>query len=171
MEEIKKGGEGMSGDVDWLAIQTEYITTDTTYRALAAKHGLHYKKIGDVGRREGWVAQREQHRNKTLTAALDAIGQDNAGRARRMHDAAGDLIDKIAVWVEQLDPEEMDTKSVRQICSSLLDLKQLLDIRPEEDWQEQRARIANLERQAQQRDAGRETVQVVLGPGLEELCR
>ena len=30
---------------DWQAIKTEYITTDTSYRKLAQKHGVSYQAI------------------------------------------------------------------------------------------------------------------------------
>ena len=79
-------------------------------------------------------------------------------------------MDKIAKWVDNLDAERLNSKEVRQICASLVDLKALMDIRSEDDHREQEARIANLERQAQKESSGNEPVQVVMGEDVEELC-
>ena len=56
---------------DWLSIKTEYITTDTSYRKLAEKHGLSRVQVGNVGKQEGWVNLRRQYLEETLTKTLD----------------------------------------------------------------------------------------------------
>ena len=41
--------------VDWLALKTEYITTDTSYRKLAKKYGVTAQAIYYKGKAEEWV--------------------------------------------------------------------------------------------------------------------
>ena len=60
---------------DWQAIKTEYITTDTSYRKLAQKYDVHYQAICQRSKAEGWIAQREQYRNDTITDIIDETGR------------------------------------------------------------------------------------------------
>ena len=70
---------------DWQAIKTEYITTETSYRKLAQKHGIGYQAICHRSKEEGWIAMREQHKNNTTTKTLEKISQQEANRAARIH--------------------------------------------------------------------------------------
>lgn len=89
--------------VDWLDIKTEYITTDISYRKLAEKHGMHYKVIADRGKAEGWVEQRSQHRDKTLTKTLDKISTKQASKLARIDTLTDRLLDKVERAIEELD--------------------------------------------------------------------
>jgi hypothetical protein len=89
--------------VDWLAIKTEYITTDISYRKLADKYGVHYKVIADRGKAEGWVEQRSQHRDKTLTKTLDKISAKQANKLARIDTLTDRLLDKVERAIEELD--------------------------------------------------------------------
>lgn len=53
--------------VDWLKIKTEYINGDISQRALAKKYGVTLRQISNHATSEGWVTEREQHRNKLST--------------------------------------------------------------------------------------------------------
>ena len=131
---------------DWCAIKTEYITTDTSYRKLGQKYGLHYKVISDRGKDEGWVELRSQQRAKTLTMTLDKISQQEANRAARIFSVADKLLNKIEAMVDSDEP--LDTKGVRALTAAVKDLKEIQSVKSALDEQEQRARIANLQKQA-----------------------
>ena len=88
---------------DWQAIKTEYITTDTSYRKLAQKHGIHYKVISDRGKTEGWVQLRSQHRDKTLSKALEKISDQQADKLSRIDALADILLDKLERAAGELD--------------------------------------------------------------------
>ena len=133
---------------DWQAIKTEYITTDTSYRKLAQKYGIGYQAICHKSQEEGWIAMREQHKNKTITKTLDKISQQEANRAARIHSVADKLLNKIEAMVDS--DELLDTKSVRALTAAVKDLKEIQSVRSALDEQEQRARIANLQKQAEQ---------------------
>lgn len=88
---------------DWRKIKTEYITTDTSYRKLGQKYGVHYQTICRRAKEEGWIEQREQHENKVVTKTLDKIGEKQVDRVQRLQDVTDRLLDKIEEAVEQLD--------------------------------------------------------------------
>ena len=146
---------------DWQAIKTEYITTDTSYRKLAQKYGIHYKVISDRGKDEKWVELRSQHRDKTLTKTLDKISQQEANRAAKIHSVADKLLNKIEAMVESGRP--LDTKGIRALTAAVKDLKEIQSVRTDLDRQEQEARIANLRKQAEKEDGSSAPTLVVEG--------
>lgn len=88
---------------DWQAIKTEYITTDTSYRKLAQKYGVSYQAICHRSKEEGWIALREQHMNKTVTKAIDKIGNKKADKMARIDDLADKLLEKLEQAITELD--------------------------------------------------------------------
>lgn len=88
---------------DWQAIKTEYITTDTSYRKLAQKYGIHYKVISERGKDERWVELRSQHRDKTLTKTLDKISNKQADKMARIDQLTDMLLDKLEQAITELD--------------------------------------------------------------------
>ena len=151
---------------DWQAIKTEYITTDTSYRKLAQKHGVNYQAICHRSKEEGWIEQREQYRNDTITKTLDKISQQEANRAAKIHSVADKLLQKIEAIVES--GELLDTKGIRALTAAVKDLKEIQSVRSELDKQEQEARIANLRKQADKEDDNKEPIQVIIGGDLTE---
>lgn len=135
---------------DWQKIKTEYITTDTSYRKLADKYGVHYKVISDRGKDEQWVELRSQYRTETLTKTLDKISRQEANRAARIHSVADKLLRKIEAMVDS--DELISEKGIRSLTAAVKDLKEIQGIKSELDKQEQQARIDNLRRQASQAD-------------------
>lgn len=154
---------------DWQAIKTEYITTDTSYRKLAQKYGIHYKVISERGKDEKWVELRSQHRDNTLTKTLDKISQQEADRAAKIHSVADKLLLKIEAIVES--EELLDTKGIRALTAAVKDLKEIQSVRSELDKQEQEARIANLRKQADKEDDNKEPIQVIIGDDLSEYSK
>ena len=88
---------------DWKKIKTEYITTDTSYRKLAQKYGIHYKTISDRGKAEGWVELRSQHRDKTLTKFMEKSSEKQADKMARIDDLADQLLVKLEQAIAELD--------------------------------------------------------------------
>ena len=136
---------------DWQAIKTEYITTDTSYRKLAQKYGVSYVQIGNVGREEKWVELRKQHLNNTLTKTVEAIENAQANRAKKVQTVADKLLNKIESMV---DRPGMMPKDIRSLVAAVKDLKEIQGVKSDLDEKEQRARIANLEKQANKDDSG-----------------
>lgn len=136
---------------DWQAIKTEYITTDTSYRKLSQKYGIGYQAICHRSKEEGWIAMREQHKNNTTTKTLEQISQQAANRAAKVQTVADKLLQKIEALA---DRPGIVPKDVRSLVAAVKDLKEIQGIKSALDEQEQKARIANLEKQANKDDSG-----------------
>ena len=150
---------------DWQSIKTEYITTDTSYRKLAQKYGVNYQAICHRSKDEGWIAQREQYRNTTITKTIEKISQQEATRAAKIHSVADKLLAKIEAMVEAEEP--LGTKGIRALTAAVKDLKEIQSVRSELDRQEQEARIANLRKQVDRDEDKTEEIEVVFVGGEE----
>ena len=153
---------------DWQAIKTEYITTQTSYRKLAQKYGVSATQICNVGRDEKWVEQREQYLSKTTAKTLEKISQQEANRAAKIHSVADKLLLKIETLV---DRPGMVPKDVRALVAAVKDLKEIQGVKSDLDEKEQRARIANLQKQADKEDDNKEPIQVIIGGDLMEYSK
>lgn len=156
---------------DWQKIKTEYITTDTSYRELSQKYGVHYTNIAKKASKEDWQQLRQQHTNTTQTKILKAIGSQQATRAARLQSVADKLLGKVEALVEASDPMEMDTQSMKHISGVLKDIKEIQMIRSEADMREQEARIANLRKQAEAEEKKDNTIVIQFAEGSEEYAR
>lgn len=190
---------------DWQAIKTEYITTQTSYRKLAQKYGIHYKVISDRGKDEKWVELRSQYQDKTLTKTLDKISDKQSDKMARIDQLTDKLLDKLERAIEELDlqlakhtdktktieykndlrPDKptrevvheeekllevksiVDRQGLKQIASALRDIKEVKMLRTELDRQEQEARIANLQKQADKDEDKTDEIEVVFVGGEE----
>lgn len=145
---------------DWQAIKTEYITTQTSYRKLAEKYGVSRVQIGNVGRDEKWVELRRQHLDNTVSKTVAAVENAQVNRAKKMQSVADKLLLKIEALV---DRPGMMPKDIRSLVAAVKDLKEIQGVKSELDEKEQRARIANLEKQAEKEDGSNAPTLVVDG--------
>lgn len=156
--------------VDWQAIKTEYITTDTSYRKLAQKYGVSYNAIGNRSRQEKWQEARDQHLSNTMTKTMNAIASQQANRAVRLQNVADKLLTKVERLIEEGEELLKDTSTMRDISRILKDLKDIQMIKSDADMREQEARIEKLKADAQQHnndDDDDETGVVLMPPVLE----
>jgi len=151
---------------DWQAIKTEYITTQTSYRKLAQKYGVSRVQIGNVGKEEKWVELRRQHLDRTVTKTVAAMESAQVNRAKKMQTVADKLLNRIEAMVDSGKP--MDTKAIRALTAAVKDLKEIQSIKSDLDEQEQRARIANLQKQSEKEDTAADVIEVVFAAGPEE---
>ena len=147
--------------VDWQAIKTEYITTNTSYRKLAEKYGVSRGQLSEVGGREKWVELRDQHRVNIVSKTVAAVEGDKARRAKKIHNVADKLLSRIEAMVD--DERPLDTKAIRALTAAVKDLKEIQSIKSEMDEREQKARIANLEKLADKDDGSSAPTLVVEG--------
>ena len=182
----------MAKAANWKKIKTEYITTDTSYRKLAEKYGIHYKSVSERGKAEGWVELRSQHRTKTITKALDIISDKQADQmAGLVTQAAEALLVQAMTAIGQLDrpvtthkhtieqdgekttteweelataPGAVNVAAVRHLATALKDISQVLGLKTELDRKEQEARIAALRQRSMTGDGDDDETGVVLLP-------
>ena len=154
---------------DWQAIKTEYITTQTSYRKLAQKYGVSHVQIGNVGKEEKWVELRRQHLDSTFTRTVEQISKQEANRAAKIHTVADKLLQKIEAMVDR--PEPLNEKAIRSLTAAVKDLKEIQSVKSALDEQEQKARIANLQKQADADNGNKEPIKVIIGSDLEEYSK
>lgn len=151
---------------DWQAIKTEYITTDTSYRKLAEKYGVSRVQIGNVGKEENWVELRRQHLDRTVTKTVAAVENAQVNRAKKIQNVADKILNKIEAMVDR--PEPLTEKAIRSLTAAVKDLKEIQGVKSDLDEKEQKARIANLEKQANKDDDTAHVIEVVFAAGPEE---
>ena len=163
--DIKIGGRLMA---DWQKIKTEYITTNTSYRKLAQKHGVHYNAIANRAKQEGWISQRNQHCDRTMTKTLDAISDKQVDRAANLISVADKLLAKVNNLLETDAAVLNDTQNMKHISGVLKDIKEVQMIRSEADMREQNARIAKMIREAEREEDNNTEVTITFGSGDAE---
>ena len=149
--------------IDWQAVETEYITTNSSYRALEQKYGINYKVIADKGKKEGWSQLRSQHKDKTLTKTLDAVSKKQVDRAAKLISVADLLLDKVQSIVEDNPELLVNTQSIKNLSGVLKDIKEIQMIRSDADMREQEARIANLRKQAEKEEVNKDVTITIEG--------
>ena len=156
---------------DWKKIKTEYITTDTSYRKLAQKYGVHYNAIANRAKQEEWISQRNQYCDKTMTNTLEAIRDEQVDRAANLISVSDLLLNKVKRLLE-MDAEVLNyTQSMKHISGVLKDIKEIQMIRSDADMREQEARIRNLQKQAESDEGNKEPVRVIIEDGLKEYSK
>lgn len=117
--------------IDWNAIKTEYITTDTSYRKLAEKYGVHKDTIHRKAKDEGWADKRRQQIDKTQTKILEKAVDMEVDRATKLLGVADLLLDKVKQRIEALDPMDMGSQEFRHLSATIKDLKEIQIIQPD----------------------------------------
>ena len=107
---------------DWKKIKTEYITTNTSYRKLAQKYGVHYNAIANRAKQEDWISQRDQYCDRTVTKTVTAISDKQVDRAARLSGVAEKLLEKVEALLETDCDLPLDTQAMKQISGVLKDI-------------------------------------------------
>lgn len=145
---------------DWNAIKTEYITTDTSYRKLSQKYGVHHNVIYNRSKNEGWIEQRERHRDKTVTKAINKVSDKQADRTARLIHVSDLLLGRVEKLLEDEEEPYISVQSMKYISGILKDVKDVQMIKSDADLREQEARIANLRKMAEKDEDGDKPVEV-----------
>ena len=153
---------------DWQKIKTEYITTDTSYRKLAQKHGVHYNAIANRAKQEGWISQRNQFCDRTVTKAVNAISNKQVDRTAKLIDVSDLLLDRVKSLVEDNPELLIAPQNMKHISGVLKDIKEIQMIKSDADMREQEARIANLRKQAEKDEDSGTEVTITFGSGDAE---
>lgn len=167
--------------MDWAKIKTEYITTDTSYRELGEKYGVHYQTICARAKKEGWIREREQHRNRTITNSVKDIEKKKSKQAVKVCALADKLLAKLEQSIDEFDltqttrrvktvygnEEETTEFSLRQLTAALRDLQAIKGEITALERREREARIAALQRQEKSEDDN-SAIEVLFSVGPEE---
>ena len=149
---------------DWEKIKAEYITTEVSVRDLAQKYGVHYTTIGKKASKEDWQELRQQQTNTTLTKILTADTEKKVDRATRLKTVADKLLERVEDLVANDD--RLTATAIKNLSDALKNIKEAQMIRTQEDIDEQKARIAKLQKEAQKEEVDTE-IKVTIGGDLE----
>ena len=131
--------------MDWKRIKAEYIAGGTSYRKLAEKHNVSFSTLRKVAAKEKWTDLRNKAGAKTDTKIVDSVSDKNAKKAIKIDKVADKLLNKISTMIDTVH----DTQGIKHISSALKDIKDIKGYKSAIDLEEQKARIKNLEKQAQ----------------------
>lgn len=90
-------------NVDWVQLETEYVTTGISYAALSAKYGVSKAMICNVGKARKWVEAREKYRHKVAKKAIGKIGEKQAQHLAKVMKATNNAAEIIS---DALDNKE-----------------------------------------------------------------
>ncbi len=98
---------------DWLKIRNEYISTKTSYRKLAEKHGISFNTLKDVAIREKWREQRDDTHNKVTTTTQQKIVVRTANQAADRIVRLLSIGDRLADYLDQA-AGELDRQTAKR---------------------------------------------------------
>lgn len=159
-------------DADWAKIKKDYIQGGISYRKLADKHGVPYGTLVRRAVRDGWREAREQAAQKASAKMVDMEAERQAKRMERLLKVSDKLLDAVEEAVDSFCSKELqlDKTALRSLSASVKDIKDIQSIKSKLDIEEQRARIANLQRQAQEADK-QEAIKVIIADELDDYGR
>ena len=160
--------------MDWKKLKAEYIKGGTSYRKLAEKYGVPFGTLRKVAAKEKWRELRDKTRAKTDTKLTEAVSDEQAHRLHRLQRVTDDLLDQIEKIVQNVCLSDilLDKQSLKQITGALKDIKDIQSLKTPLDIEEQKARIANLQKQASKDDeVAQEIVVRIEGGDLSEYSK
>lgn len=132
--------------MDWKRIKAEYVAGGTSYRKLAEKYGVSRSKLQAKATSENWVELRSQAQAKTEAKIVESVSDQGAKKAVNIIDVADKLLKKIIDVAEMVS----DPDSIKKLTSAIKDIKDIKGFKSDLDLKEQEARIAKLQKEAEE---------------------
>lgn len=136
--------------MDWNKIKAEYIAGGTSYRKLAEKHGVSFTTLTRTAKRENWIQLRQRAEDKTATKIVDVVSNKSAKIDEtyfrcvdKLMQKAEELIETTPIWQPQM---------LKDLATTMKYLKECKGVKSDADIREQEARIAKLQREAQEEE-------------------
>jgi transposase-like protein len=151
--------------VDWNKIKAEYIAGGTSYRKLAEKYGVSRTTLERKAKDEKWSELRRQAEGKAEAKMLDAISTKSA----KIDDKYFRLVDKLFTKAEEVidNTPIWQVNSIKEMATALKCLKECKGVKSEADMREQEARIAKLQREAQEEKQDKD-ITIIFGSDTED---
>jgi hypothetical protein len=151
--------------VDWKRIKAEYIAGGTSYRKLAAKYDVPFGTLRRVAKQEGWTQKRTQAEHRADTKLLEDIVEQNA----KIDDRYFRLVDKLMQRAEETieNTPVWSINGLKEMATAMKYLKECKGVKSEADIREQEARIAKLQKEAQE-EAKDNEIQIIIASEAEE---
>lgn len=145
---------------NWKRIKAEYAAGGISLRELSDKYGVSFSTIQKRSMEEKWGNLRKKSRRRAEEMLVDSLAEKEAKRAVDIVDVADKLLGKIS---EMLEEGVYNTQNIKNLTSALKDLKEIKGFKSELDLQEQMARIAKLQREAEKEDNTETEIKVTFG--------
>ena len=154
--------------MDWNKIKAEYIAGGTSYRRLAEKYGVPRTTLERKAKDEKWTELRRQADGKAEAKIVNAISDKSA----KIDDTYFRIVDKLMRKAEELidNTTIWQPTNLKDMATTIKYLKECKGVKSEADIREQEARIAKLQKEAQEeeKDNG---VTIVIGADAEEYSK
>lgn len=157
--------------MDWKKLKAEYIAGGISYRKLAEKHHVPFHTLRKQAAKEHWRELRDECTAKTATKIVELESDKNAERMKRLLQVSDDLLDAVeeAVKAFKVGDLLLDKTALKSLSSTIKDIKDIQNIKTELDIEEQKARIANLRKQAE-KDEDSKDVRVEVSEEAVDYC-
>ena len=150
---------------DWEKIKTEYLSGNTSYRKLSAKHGIPLSRIEKRGRKENWALLRESFAQRMCSFKQDSLSEKNARSSQKIMEVADQLLEKIGETLSSLS--SIDGNTLKHFTAALKELRDIKGIKSEADIREQEIRMENLRKSAEKSPEPM-AIEVVFNAGEDE---
>lgn len=136
---------------DWKKLKREYIAGGTSYRKLAEKYNVPFSTLRKTAAKENWRDLRDKTRAKTDTKIIETESDKQAERMKRLLTVSDKLLEAVESAVDKFQAEELilEKSALKSLASAIKDIKEIQSIKSQLDIEEQKARIANLKKQAE----------------------
>lgn len=140
--------------MDWNTIKAEYIAGGTSYRKLAAKYNVPFNTLKTIAIKGEWVKLRERAEHNTTTKIVAEISRENAKKNAKIDEKYFKLVDKLLDKAEEvIDSTTIwQCTNLKEMASTLKYLKDCKGVKSEADMREQEARIAKLQKEAEEKE-------------------
>lgn len=155
--------------VDWNAIKTEYITTNTSYRKLSDKYNVSFNTLQCRAKREGWVELQRHHQEEIETKTIKNAVNKASEYKSTLYDLAYDIAIQLKTMTQGKTIEDLAKAGLkpRDITGAIKDIEDILHIKSEADMREQEVRIKNLQKQVDDDNENREITVHIQGSANE----
>lgn len=152
--------------MDWKRIKADYIAGGTSYRKLCDKYGVSRTTLQKRAKDENWVNLRSQAEAKTETKIVEAVSEKKANIDTKYFDLIDKLFDKASEVIEQTPSWNVVT--LKEMASAMKYLKECKGVKSEADMREQEARIAKLQKEAEEEVKENNEIKVIIEGSLEK---
>lgn len=137
--------------MDWRKIKTEYLKGGISYKKLAEKHKVSYNTLAKVAAKENWGDLKQETAEKITTKIIEIESDRQAERMKRLLDVSDKLLEAVEDAVSKFQAGELmlEKSALKSLSGAIKDIKEIQNIKTQLDIEEQKARIANLKRQAE----------------------
>ena len=151
--------------MDWNKIKAEYIAGGTSYRKLCTKYGVSRTTLQRKAKDEKWLDLRSQAEAKTESQIVNVVSKKKADIDKKYFT----LVDKLMQRAEEVieNTPIWQVQSLKEMATALKYLKECKGVKSDIDLREQEARIAKLEKEAQEEQDNND-IRVVIGDEAED---